>query len=212
MRRFDYGLCLWPGLPPLWREGRASGLLWAVLFGVLLNVTLTTTLVWPGIFISEVKAGLGLTTILAWMLFLGHQVRTVSRGEQVAQTPAANQDALFIQAQTEYLKGNWEETEWLLRQRLSTAPRDIESRLLLATNYRRQSQPHKALEQLRLLRKWDDALVWREEIERETRRLETSGSVTEPPESSNAPVSDARDSTLSADGDMIDTNRVRRAA
>jgi thioredoxin-like negative regulator of GroEL len=187
-------------------------LLLAAAFSALFNLSLISAWVWPEIFIWDIKVGLWLTTSVGWLVMVAYQFRAVTRVVEELPVTAPNQDALFIQAQTEYLKGNWDESEWLLRQRLSTAPRDVESRLLLLTTYRRKGQPEKAFEQLRFLRKLDDALEWQDELERETRYLELMSESTEVETRVDLSAEYAHGSTEPAATDMIDSNRVRRAA
>jgi tetratricopeptide (TPR) repeat protein len=128
---------------------------------------------------------------------------------------ADRDDSLFIQAQTEYLQGNWEEAEWLLRQRLSREPRDVEARLLLATLYRRRGRRELARDQLNHLARFDESLAWREEIERESERL-----VPEPAVDANGPSTESAEenansssnSTLPVQPRMIIAKPAQRAA
>ena len=57
-------------------------------------------------------------------------------------------DTLFNQAQREYLGGHWKEAEMLLERRIANAPRDMESRLLLATLFRHSRRLEQAGEEL----------------------------------------------------------------
>lgn len=196
----------------MWCAGRSSGLLLAAAFAALLNLSLISAWVWPEIFSWDIKVGLWLTTSVGWLLLVAYQFRATTREDEPLSVAAPNQDALFIQAQTEYLKGNWDESEWLLRQRLSTAPRDVESRLLLLTTYRRKRQPDQALEQLRFLRKLDEALEWQDELEREALYLEAMSESSEIEISAESSVESVHGSTEPATADMIESNRVRRAA
>ena len=74
---------------------------------------------------------------------------------------------LFNQAQTEYLKGNWEPAKQLLTQQIENESRDIESRLLLATLNRRIGELDEAAQQLGQTQRFDEAIHWKFEIERE---------------------------------------------
>ena len=80
-------------------------------------------------------------------------------------------DTLFIEARREYLKGHWEEARSLLLRQLRHHPRDIESRLMLATLYRHTRQFDDAVTQLNQLEKYDPAISWNNEIERERELL-----------------------------------------
>jgi len=212
MRRADYWMCCWPGLRLLWREGQPIGLLWALAFSGLLNAAIISTFIWPEIFVSNVIGSLWLIAALSWAGFAWYQFRMAKRDDDVAIPHRTSEDALFIQAQAEYLKGNWEEAEWLLRQRLSTSQRDIESRLLLLTMYRRRGHRAKALEQLQILRRFDGSQIWREEIERESSWLDSSSAASRIQIDADETAESPHDSTGPPQPRMIDANRVRRAA
>lgn len=76
-------------------------------------------------------------------------------------------DTLFIQAQREYLGGHWEESESLLNRRLDQVPRDIESRLLLATLLRHTRRLNEAREEILAIERFDESSEWNFEIDRE---------------------------------------------
>jgi tetratricopeptide (TPR) repeat protein len=76
-------------------------------------------------------------------------------------------DVLFIRAQQEYLRGDWDEAERLLRRCLQIWPRDIEARLLLATMLRHSRRLFDASEELAHLIKFDESINWISEIRRE---------------------------------------------
>ncbi len=76
-------------------------------------------------------------------------------------------DTLFIQAQHEYLKGHWGEAKTLLKRQIGQHPRDIESRLLLATLFRHSRQLDQSLQQLKEIKRFDEAIEWNFECERE---------------------------------------------
>ena len=81
-------------------------------------------------------------------------------------TTTANR-TLFNQAQTEYLKGHWDEAESLLLRQIQLDTRDVESRLLLATMYRRIERLDDAQQQLEKIERFDESTHWRFEISRE---------------------------------------------
>ncbi|MDA8563475.1 tetratricopeptide repeat protein, partial [Mariniblastus sp.] len=81
-------------------------------------------------------------------------------------------DTLFIQAQHEYLSGDWQAAESLLRQRLGRFPRDVESRLLLATLLRHDRRLEQASDQLDTMTKLDESHAWDFEIRRERRLIQ----------------------------------------
>ena len=139
----DWGpklLCGWPGLPGLWYRGNFYSLLAAIGFSTLLNTALITSFIWPW--------SLGeLFPVVAWpLIFLIWSVSAVvsyRRLSDVMSVPTSEKvaeqrppDTLFIQAQSEYLKGHWEESASILHRLILRVPRDMEARLLLATLFR----------------------------------------------------------------------------
>jgi len=81
-------------------------------------------------------------------------------------------DTLFIQAQSEYLRGHWEEATGLLVRQIRKNPRDVEARLLLATLFRHTREYEKAKVELANAQKFDEAIEWRIEIDREFELLD----------------------------------------
>ena len=169
-------MCCWPGLARLWVRGHSSSLLVAIGFAILLNLALVSTFLWP--------TSLGVTfPLVAWPTIL--LVWTASTwvsykclpdvmavGSQSRENVGETTDTLFNQAQREYLKGHWTETESLLKRRLVSVPRDVESRLLLATMLRHQRRLDAAREELKMIPKFDESLHWDFEIERERKLID----------------------------------------
>ena len=169
-------MCGWPGLPGLWFRGQMSSLLVAIGFSILLNLALVSTFLWP--------RSMGETfPIVAWPMILliwgtstwlaYHRVTDVMSvpvSEKVADPERP--DTLFIQAQREYLGGHWEEAESLLRRRIQSAPRDMESRLLLATLLRHSRRLDQARDQLDEMKRFDESLEWDFEVDRERQLIE----------------------------------------
>ncbi len=169
-------LCGWPGLPGLWYRGQMSSLLVAVGFSILLNLALVSSFLW--------RWSLGETfPLVAWpMIFLIWSTSTwvaYHRLSDVMSVPSSEKvadperpDTLFIQAQREYLRGHWEEAESLLRRRIANAPRDVETRLLLVTLYRHTRRLDQARVQLSEMQRYDEALEWDFEVDRERQLIE----------------------------------------
>jgi hypothetical protein len=80
-------------------------------------------------------------------------------------------DTLFIQAQGEYLRGHWEEAMGLLVRQTQRNPRDVESRLLMATLFRHSRDFERAKIELVEMQKFDEAIEWEFEIGRERELL-----------------------------------------
>ena len=102
-----------------------------------------------------------------WLIFGWISWRFLDRHGKAPETPDKTDDTLFIQAQTEYLKGEFTQAELLLSQRLQTEPRDAEARLLLVSLYRRSERHDKARHQLANLQRLDASRAWKFEIARE---------------------------------------------
>ena len=146
----------------------------AVGFSGLLNLALVSTFVWPALFGPRFTAILWPVVIVFWAAGVCLAWRTVRQAGQAPQTKVETDDTLFIQAQTEYLKGDWTQAELLLTQRLQNRPRDVESRLLLATLLRRSGRLDKARQQLKTPARLDDALPWQFEIAREWQLIDAT--------------------------------------
>jgi hypothetical protein len=162
-------LCLWPGLPQLWFEGRLWALGLAVLFTGQLHLALVTTFVWPELVAPHLEALTWLAVGCVWFACAAKSYRKppyLRRGEQTAQT-----DALFREAQTEYLRGNWYQAEALLERVLADDVSDVDARLMLASLYRRVGRTAESREQLRVLGRAGSSQKWEREIQRELEYL-----------------------------------------
>lgn len=160
-------LLAWPGLAGLWLRGDLRSLLLALLFAVGVNGALIDTLVWPELFAWGSPLWLWSALALVWICGFFGAIRQLSASDSTAAPATDDSDALFIQAQTEYLSGHWDEAAWLLERRLANVPRDGEARLLLATLRRHQRRFAEAAEQLQVLSRYDEAARWSWEIARE---------------------------------------------
>ena len=171
-------VCCWPGLPGLWFRGSWFSLCVALVFAVLLNLTLLVTFVWTGLISDDTIAALAWPTVLMiWLAAAWTSHRNLPDFMSVPDVAAEmaeeeeSSDALFIDARREYLRGHWAEAEGLLKRQIQRCPRDAESRLMLATLYRHTRQFPMAAEQLSLLERFDQSLAWREEMARERELL-----------------------------------------
>ncbi len=162
--------CLWPGLAPLWWRGHWAGLVEAVAFATGLNLLLTATFVWP----EWVERP---WPILGWLVLSGVWVVACWRNWRKLPTLVDDQldaasQALFVQAQTEYLKGNWYDAEKFLQQLLVRRPRDIEGLLLTATLLRHTRRLDEAGIMLDKLERLQGAGRWLLEIAQERQKLQ----------------------------------------
>jgi hypothetical protein len=172
MRMFRYATYLWPGLARLWFEGAWSGLALAFGFGLLANSLALASLVWVDL-IGSTMLWLGwLTTAVIWgggVLFLGWR-----GGLRDTAAESKARDDLFRRGLGEYLKGAWFEAESCFGQLVAHDPRDVDSRMMLATLLRHCGRPADSERQLDELDRLENAEKWRLEIEREKQRLKES--------------------------------------
>jgi tetratricopeptide (TPR) repeat protein len=162
-------ICLWPGLPRLWIRGDWFALATAIVFGVLLNLVLVSSFVWPELLPWSWDAIGWIIVVMIWSgsAFLGYRSLPDLR-----EPPQVDDRGLFIQAQAEYLKGHWFEAESLLRKLLRHCRRDVDALLMLATLYRHTRRYDDAAKQLDRLDRLDEAVKWRWEIDQERELLE----------------------------------------
>lgn len=172
MRTVSQWMCLWPGLAGLWREGQGRSLAVAGAFAVLINLALIVTLVWPGILGTSPLIVLWFTVAVFWGIAAWN-----SHWRLAALRRLPNQqdrEALFRQAQVDYLKGHWLETESQLNELIrgrNGDDHDVDAHLFLATLYRRTRRIDEAKQQLDLLDRLDGAEKWRVEIARERQQI-----------------------------------------
>ena len=170
MRAAPISWCLWPGLARLWRAGDWSALAVALGFAGLLNATLLATFVWREPFSSWAIGTAWSVLSVSWGLGIVRG-RRKSR-EKTSNAPSAEDQALFLQAQTEYLRGHWFEAQSVLEKLLARHPADVESRLLLATLYRRTKRVAEAQQQLELIQGSPGFHRWYLEVAQERRLVQ----------------------------------------
>lgn len=168
-------LCLWPGLARLWLRGDFQALGFAVFFSILLNLALVSSLIWPAYLGSRFLLVAWPLLAMVWLANAWLSWRWLPQRLQVGHKFAApaelRVDTLFNQAQREYLRCHWAEAQGLLERRLRLRPRDVESRLLLASVLRRVGRFQLAVKELELLEGLDEARAWSLELSRERERL-----------------------------------------
>lgn len=96
------------------------------------------------------------------------------RIRSLLETSSPATSEVFIQAQQEYVRGNWFDAEALLLEIVHQHPRDAESLLLLVGVLRHTRRWQPALRRLEQLELLDNASPWRFEIQQE-RTLIASG-------------------------------------
>lgn len=170
MRFPPWIFCLWPGLPKLWLQSKLSALLVAVVFAGFLQGMMLTSFVWTGLASPAVRTMGWLIAGFVWFVSTARELRRLpylSGRDHRDQT-----DALFREAQTEYLKGNWYQAQALLEQILRHNAGDVDAGLMLASLYRHVGRWEEASEQLRQLDRFELSARWRLEIQKEREHLD----------------------------------------
>jgi len=178
MQMTRWASCLWPGLPQLWR-GSWSGLVLAMTFGVLLNVVLVTSFGWTELVAPAARATSWAVLAAFWAVATAVSYRAIGRPRAEPEEVTAEGDLLLVEAQGEYLRGNWLDAERLLRQLLRNSNSDVDARLMLATLLRHTRRLDEARLELDRLERLEDAAKWRHEIEQERRQVERIESTSE---------------------------------
>ena len=137
----------------------------AVLFAIALNFGLMATFVWPEMVSPLVRLSGWSGVLVFWVVAGWIGLREASRLRNPSSEP--QQQGLFVQAQTEYLKGHWLEAETLLRKILARDDRDAEARLMLASLLRHADRAGEAWVELDFLELSEAGRKWASEIARE---------------------------------------------
>jgi hypothetical protein len=172
--------CFWPGLSAAWLRGNPRALAHALLACWSLCLLLLATFVWPQWIPVWTVRGLWFLAISLWMVECVRSHWNYHRLIQVGK-PLEPDDA-FMQAQADYLAGNWFEAEAKLLHLLSDFPRDAECQLLLVGILRHTGRHKAGLRRLDHLETWDSAARWHFEIANERaiiqRAIEDEGNQT----------------------------------
>ena len=162
-------MCLWPGLPRLWWRGEWSGLSLAVTFAALLNCALVASLVWPEWVGPTVLLVGWLALMIVWVVSAWLSYRRLPALYAVRRDESM--EDLLLDAQREYLRGNWFGAESSLQQILRRDPHDVDAQLMLASLYRRTKQLSEAENVLRRLEQLEQSEKWHLEIQQEFAKL-----------------------------------------
>lgn len=176
MRGVCWVSCGWPGASRLWFQGDVTALIIAMTFAVLVNALLVVTWVRPDLVSTAWRVvGWGLV-VGCWIVGCWGNVRTQrglrDRPELRDDENRQNQQDLFIQAQAEYLRGHWGESQALLEQLIDRAPSDVEAQLLLASVFRRSRRIDQSRRQLLGIERLEDAKRWHREVQHELKMLD----------------------------------------
>ena len=200
-------LSIWPGLPQLWLRGSLLGLAWAVGFGIALQTALWTCVVWPEIIPSSGHAIVWGGVLTIWV------VGQFAAGSwPSAEVDDSDHDAEMYEAQTYYLRGDWERAARCLEPLLQGASEDSDARLLLAGIHRRAGRPALALQELELVMSGPGAAKWQWEVAREREGLAAAAvSESEHHADPNAPHTEAAPAVLRSDSSRPGENPTQTA-
>ena len=142
----------------------------AVVFAGLLQGMMLTSFVWPAAATPAIRAIGWLTAGCVWLVAVVVSSRNWPQWADRGDDESA--DALFRDAQTEYLKGNWYQAQVLLEQLLQLNRHDVDAALMLASLDRHVGRIGQARERLRRLQRFDASSKWGLEIRRELEYLD----------------------------------------
>lgn len=186
-------VCLWPGLPAAWLMGVVRGLVTSLVFCWCVCWLLLATFVWPDWISVSILRLWWIGTILTWLVAT---IRNCLRLPRLLATADQHSSQAFVEAQQEYLSGNWFEAEAKLLQVLQHHPRDAEALLLLVGVLRRTKRHTPALRRLGQLELLDTAAIWQYEISREKALIQlTLADLAAAPSPSDSPTDSTSDST-----------------
>ncbi len=164
-------VCLWPGLPTAWLLGVARGLAVSLVFTWCVCWLLLATFVWSDWISVSLLRLMWLVAIATWFT---STIRNCLRLPTLLATADTVSSQAFVEAQADYLHGNWFEAEAKLLRILRDHPRDAEALLLLVGVLRRAKRFPAAARRLGQLELLDTAARWHFEIEREKVLIEQS--------------------------------------
>ena len=160
---------LFPGLGGLFLYGRWSFLAVAVAFFLALDLLLIAHFFWTDSLTPQGRY----TSVFLFFLFWFFLAQVSGYCEKMLRRrrDADSKRNFFADAQTQYLQGNWFETECLLNDILKRNPRDPEALLMLATLFRHTGRFEESRKILQKLQNYDEARKWFVEIENELNKM-----------------------------------------
>lgn len=183
----------------MWRKGSWSALALALGFAALVDVCLIANLLWTELLPDAIRKATLAAVPAVWVGWVA-----ISRWHQGAPGKTAPTDDPYRQAIAHYLRGNWFEAECVLTRLLHHEPRDVDAGLMLATLYRHTGRFAEAAQQLDRLQRFDEAVKWALEIERERARLaaaRTPAAENSPEPGAQRPQPPAANATVASNGD-----------
>ena len=164
-------IALWPGLPELWFRGEWQALAISIIFAVSFNMAILGTFVWPLWFESWMIRSLWCSIIFASGFSF---VQANKRWAKTTGIPRSdgNSNERFIEAQRQYLHGNYFEAEALIQKILADGHEDIEAVLLLVSILRRTRRCQQALQWIERIKLCEKASAWIRELQVEKQLVE----------------------------------------
>lgn len=168
MHRIPVILTFWPGLPQLWLYGRWSGLVTAMIFAGFLNLVLYSTYRDPELISRNWLIGCWVALGSIWILTIFQNDRLVKDfSRNNSEVDNQELDRLFVLAQSEYLRGHFDEAEKLFERIVRLAPDDLDSRIYLATLCRHQGKINQACRYLDEIESRNEQSPWLYQVEQE---------------------------------------------
>lgn len=156
---------IWPGLTGLFRYGRWSFLIIALLYAFALDALLIANLYWTN-FLGPRGTYYSVGIFLFLWILLG-KISSWCENRIVRVRDSDKKRNFFSDAILQYLQGNWFEAECFLNEILKRNPRDGEALLMLATLLRHTKRWAEAEQVLTRLQKLEESVKWFIEIENE---------------------------------------------
>ena len=156
---------IFPGLGGLFLYGRWSFLAIALAFFLAIDLLLIVHFFWTDCLIPQGRY----TSVFVFLLFWFFLAQISGYCEKMLHQRhnADSKRNFFADAQTQYLRGNWFETECVLNEILKRNPRDPEALLMLGTLFRHTNRFEESRKILQKLKNFDEARKWFVEIENE---------------------------------------------
>jgi hypothetical protein len=164
-------IAFWPGLPELWYRGELRSLSISIIFAVSFNMAILGTFVWPLWFDSWMIRLLWCALIFAscFSFFYSRKSWAKINGTSVKDS---NSNQRFVDAQRQYLHGNYFEAEAIIQKILADGHQDIEAVLLLVSILRRTRRCQQALQWIERIKLCEKASFWMRELQAEKQQVE----------------------------------------
>ncbi len=169
-------LFLWPGAYGVIAYGRWKQLFISLAFSMPLLATLFSHCYWTDFPPHFIKQYYWFFFALTWIVLSICSYKDLHSYTQTKKYDEKGE--AFLEAQTQYLHGNWFETECCIKNILKRNPGDVEARLFLATLLRHLKRYSEAQKALTELEKYEESSRWRYEILQERNAIQEEESHT----------------------------------